>query len=363
MDIRSVGIDLGKTTFHMVAPGDDGNVLLKKKVTQKQLITFTANLQTSLIGMEACSGAHFLGRTLRAQGHDVKLIPAQFVKPFVKSNKNDFIDAEAIAEAVDRQNMRFVPIKTDDQLDLQALHRERDRLITRRTSVINQMRAFLLERGLVFAKGPAKLRERMPEILENAEEDLTPHMRNLLALLWEEWKYLEQQVVDLNHEVELIASSDTACMRLRQIPGIGPLVATAIVASIGNGAAFHKGREFAAWLGLVPKQYSTGGKAKLSGISKRGNRYLRKILIHGARAVVLRCKRDRTPMGTWMTALEARAPRNVLIVATASKTARIAWAVLSSGEDYRPLPNPTTVRQAGIALSVCGVFITIDDDS
>jgi transposase len=340
MQIRSVGIDLGKTTFHLVALGDNGKVLLKKKFTQRQLITFTANLQTTLIGLEACAGAHFLGRALREQGHDVKLIPAQFVRPFVKSNKNDFLDAEAIAEAVDRQNMRFVSIKTDDQLDLQALHRVRDRLITRRTSVINQLRAFLLERGLVFAKSPAKLRERMPEILENAEEDLTPRMRNLLALLWNEWKDLEQQVVDLNHEVELIASSDAACLRLRQIPGIGPLVATAIVASIGNGAAFHKRREFAAWIGLVPRQYSTGGKAKLYGISKRGNRYLRKILIHGARAMVLRCKRDRVPMGAWMTALEARAPRNVLIVAAANKLARIAWAVLSSGQDYRAVQEP-----------------------
>jgi transposase len=340
MQIRSVGIDLGKTTFHLVALGDNGKVLLKKKFTQKQLITFTANLQTTLIGLEACSGAHFLGRALREQGHDVKLIPAQFVKPFVKSNKNDFLDAEAIAEAVDRQNMRFVPIKTDDQLDLQALHRVRDRLITRRTSVINQLRAFLLERGLVFAKSPAKLRERMPEILENAEEDLTPRMRNLLALLWNEWKNLEQQVVDLNHEVELIASSDAACQRLRQIPGIGPLVATAIVAAIGNGAAFHKGREFAAWLGLVPKQYSTGGKTKLYGISKRGNNYLRKILIHGARAVVLRSKRERIAMGAWMTSLETRAPRNVLIVATANKLARIAWAVLSTGQDYRAVQEP-----------------------
>jgi transposase len=338
MQIRSVGIDLGKTTFHLVALGDSGKVLLRKKFTQRQLTTFTANLQTSIIGLEACSGAHFLGRALREQGHNVKLIPAQFVKPFVKSNKNDFLDAEAIAEAVDRQNMRFVPIKTDDQLDLQALHRVRDRLITRRTSVINQLRAFLLERGLVFAKSPAKLRERMPEVLENADEDLTPRMRNLLALLWDEWKELERQVVGLNLEVEQIASTDAACLRLRQIPGIGPLIATAIVAAIGNGAAFHKGREFAAWMGLVPRQYSTGGKAKLFGISKRGNRYLRKILIHGARAVVLRCKRDRVPMGAWITALEQRAPRNVLIVATANKLARIAWAVLSTGEDYRGLP-------------------------
>jgi transposase len=343
MQIRSVGIDLGKTTFHLVALDDNGKVLLKKKFTQRQLITFTANLQTSLIGMEACGGAHFLGRALRAQGHDVKLIPAQFVKPFVKSNKNDFLDAEAIAEAVDRQNMRFVPIKTDDQLDLQALHRVRDRLIARRTSVINQLRAFLLERGLVFPKSPAKLRERMPEILENAEENLTPRMRNLLAMLWNEWKDLELQIEEMNDEVERIASSDAACMRLRQIPGIGPLVATAIVAAIGNGTAFHKGREFAAWLGIVPRQYSTGGKARLYGISKRGNGngYLRKILIHGARAVVLRSKRDRIAIGEWMTALEARAPRNVLIVATANKLARIAWAVLSSGQDYRAVQDPT----------------------
>ena len=342
MQIRSVGIDLGKTTFHLVALGDKGKVLLKKRFTQKQLVIFTANLQTSLIGMEACSGAHFLGRALQAQGHDVKLIPAQFVKPFVKSNKNDFMDAEAIAEAVDRQNMRFVPIKTDDQLDLQALHRVRDRLMARRTSVINQIRAFLLERGMIFAKSPIRLREAIPEVLENANENLTPRMRNLVAMRWSEWKDLELQILEMNDEVDRIASSDAACLRLRQIPGIGPLVATAIVASIGNGAAFHKGREFAAWMGLVPKQHSTGGNAKLYGISKRGNRYLRKILIHGARAVVLRCKRNRIAMGAWMASLEARAPRNVLIVATANKLARIAWAVLSTGQDYRAVQDPVS---------------------
>jgi len=340
MEIRSVGIDLGKTTFHLVALGDNNKLLIKKKFSQKQLIAFTANMQTSLIGMEACSGAHFLGRTLREQGHDVKLIPAQFVKPFVKSNKNDFIDAEAIAEAVTRENMRFVPIKTDDQLDLQALHRVRDRLIARRTSVINQLRAFLLERGLVFAKSPAKLRECIPETLEDADEKISPRMRNLLSLLWEEWKDLDQQLEDMNHEVERIASSDPACQRLRQIPGIGPLVATAIVAAIGNGAAFRKGRDFAAWTGLVPKQHSTGGKTKLAGISKRGNRYLRKILIHGARSVVFRSRRERIAMGEWMNTLETRSSRNVLIVAMANKLARIAWAVLSSGQDYRAVQEP-----------------------
>jgi transposase len=343
MQIRSVGIDLSKTIFHLVALGDNSKVLLKRKFSQKQLIAFTANMQTSLIGMEACSGSHFLGRALREQGHDVKLIPAQFVKPFVKSHKNDFIDAEAIAEAVVRENMRFVPIKTDDQLDLQALHRVRDRLMARRTALINQIRAFLLERGIVFAKSPIRLREALPEVLENANENLTPRMRNLVAMLWGEWKDLELQIVQMNDEVERIASSDAACRRLRQIPGIGPLVATAIVASIGNGAAFRKGREFAAWMGLLPKQHSTGGKARLYGISKRGNSYLRKILIHGARAVVLRSKRDRIAMGAWMTSLEMRAPRNVLIVATAHKLARIAWAVLSTGQDYRAVPEALTV--------------------
>jgi transposase len=260
MQIRSVGIRLGKTTFHPVALGDKGKVLVKRKFSQKQLITFTANLQTCLIGMESCSGSHFLGRALREQGHELKLIPAQFVKPFVKSHKNDFVDAEAIAEAVERENMRFVPIKTDDQLDLQSLHRVRERLMTRRTALINQIRGFLLERGIVFAKSPIRLREAMPEVLENANEDLTPRMRNLIAILWSEWKDLELQIAEMNDEVERIASSDAACRRLRQIPGIGPLVATAIVASIGSGAAFSKGREFAAWLGLLPNQHSTGAR-------------------------------------------------------------------------------------------------------
>jgi transposase len=339
MQIHSVGIDLGKTTFHLVALGAAGKVLVKKKFTQRQLLTYTANMQTSLIGLEACSGAHFLGRALRKQGHDVRLIPAQFVKPFVKSNKNDFVDAEAIAEAVERRNMRFVPIKTDDQLDLQAIHRVRDRLISRRTAVINQLRAFLLERGMVFAQTPTKLKAAMADILENADADLTPQMRNLIDMLWSEWRTVEQQIEELTTQLERISAADAGCTRIRQIPGIGPIVATAIVAAIGNGAAFRKGRDFAAWLGVVPRQYSTGGKAKLLGISKRGNVYLRKVLIHGARAAVLRIKRDRAPIGAWLDRLDARAPKNVVVVAMANKLARIAWAVLSSGQDYRPLPS------------------------
>ncbi|MGI4829122.1 MAG: IS110 family transposase [Janthinobacterium lividum] len=340
MQIQSVGIDLGKTTFHLVALRAAGKLLVKKKFTQKQLLAYTANLQTSLIGLEACAGAHFLGRALRQQGHDVRLIPAQFVKPFVKSNKNDFVDAEAIAEAVDRKNMRFVPIKTDDQLDLQAIHRVRDRLVARRTSVINQIRAFLLERGLVLEKKPAKLKAAMADILENAEADLTPLMRNLIDTLWGEWRTVEQQVEQLNDELERISAADAGCTRIRKIPGIGPVIATAIVAAIGNGAAFRKGREFAAWLGIVPRQYYTGGKAKLFGISKRGNRYFRKILIHGARAAVLRIKREGVSIGAWLDRLDARAHKNVVVVAMANKLARIAWAVLSSGNEYRPAAVP-----------------------
>jgi transposase len=338
MQIASIGIDLGKITFHLVALDERGKIVIKQKFSRKQLLVYTANLPSSLVGIEACSGAHFIGAALRDQGHEVRLIPAQFVKPFLKSNKNDFLDAEAIAEAVARQNMRFVPIKTDDQLDLQALHRVRDRLVHRRTAVINQIRGFLLERGITFAKGPANLRNQMPAILEDGEQNLTPRMRSLLAHLWQEWKTLNSDIERVSDEIDAIAGQDAACQRLRQIPGVGPLVATATVAAIGNGAAFRKGREFAAWLGLVPRQHSTGGKAQLLGISKRGNVYLRRMFIHGARAVLLCVKHDTGRLGQWMRQLELRAPRNKVIVAVANKLARIAWAVLSSGNEYRTVP-------------------------
>jgi transposase len=246
-----------------------------------------------------------------------------------------FLDAEAIAEAVARQNMRFVPIKTEDQLDLQALHRVRDRLVHRRTAIINQIRGFLLERGITFAKGPANLRNQMPAMLEDTELNISPRLRTLLARVWQEWKQLEIDIADASDEIERISSEDAGCKRLRQIPGVGPLVSTATVAAIGNGAAFRKGRDFAAWLGLVPRQYSTGGKAKLYGISKRGNIYLRRMFIHGARAVLLRVKYDTGGFGQWVHQLEARAPRNKVIVAIANKLARIAWAVLFRAEDYR----------------------------
>jgi transposase len=340
MHIASVGIDLGKTTFHLVALGERSKVLVRKKFSRTQLLAYTANLPSALIGLEACSGAHFLGTALRKQGHQVRLMPAQFVKPYRKSNKNDFIDGEAIAEAVTKQNMRFVPIKTEEQLDVQAMHRVRDRLVQRRTALINEIRGFLLERGMTFPTQPIHLRKNLPAVIEDAEQNLSPRLRWLLNQLWQEWKQTEIDIETVTNEIERIGAEDERCRRLRQIPGFGPLVSTAMVAAIGNGAAFRRGRDFAAWVGVVPRQYSTGGKQKLFGISKRGNVYLRRMLIHGARAVLFRIKYDTAGLGQWVHRLSQRAPRNKVIVAIANKLARIAWAVLSSGRDYRHQPLP-----------------------
>jgi len=339
MEIRTIGIDLGKSVFHLVGLDERGSIVAKKHFSRGQLLTYTANLPSCLIGMEACCGAHFLGALLVRQGHRVRLIPAQFVKPFVKSNKNDYLDAEAIAEAVQRPTMRFVPIKSTEQLDLQALHRVRDRLISRRTGVINQLRALLLERGIIFRKGRRYLRRQMPLILEDAEQNLSCRMRRLLEQLWQEWKSLEEQIQLLSDEIEKIAGQDEACQRLLAVPGVGSLVATALVASVGNGAAFRRGREFAAWLGLVPRQFSTGGKTKLLGISKRGNPYLRRLFIHGARSVAMHMNREEHALGAWMDQIESRAHHNVFVVALANKLARIAWAVLAKEKIYHPLPG------------------------
>jgi transposase len=343
MHIVSIGIDLGKTTFHLVALGERNKVLVRKKFSRAQLLAYTANLPPSLIGLEACAGAHFMGGRLREQGHEVRLIPAQFVKPYRKSNKNDFIDGEAIAEAVNKQNMRFAQLKTEEQLDVQAMHRVRDRRVQRRTALINEIRGFLLERGITFAANPIHLRKNLPGVMEDAEQNLSPRLRWLLERLWQEWKQLEIDIQTITDEIELISKENALCRRLRQIPGFGPLVSTATVAAIGNGAAFRRGRDFAAWVGIVPRQYSTGGKQKLFGISKRGNVYLRRMLIHGARAVLLRVKYDTGGFGQWVHRLAQRAPRNKVVVAIANKLARIAWAVLSSGKDYQHQPLQMTV--------------------
>jgi transposase len=334
MTAHVCGIDIGKTVFHLIGLSKEGQIVIKKRFTRKQLITHTVNMPACLIGMEACPGAHFLARVLGAQGHEVKLMPAEYVRPFVKSNKNDYVDAEAIAEAVQRPTMRFVPIKSEAQLDLQALHRVRDRWMGRRTAVINQIRGFLLEHGITIAVGPAHLKRQIPSILEDADNLLSSRMRALLVELRDEWEKLETQIEEIDREFAQAAKKEENCRRLLTIPGIGPLTATALTAAIGNGTAFHKSRDLAAWLGLVPRQHSTGGKSRLLGISKRGNPYLRRLFIHGGRAVVARVRRENHTFGSWLDHLEARSPRNVVVVAMANKLARIAWAVLTRGQVY-----------------------------
>ena len=339
MEIRTLGIDLGKLSFHAVGFDAHGAIVLRRRFSRMQLIRFVATLPSCVIGMEACCGAHHLGRRFVADGHTVRLMPPQYVRPFVKAQKNDYLDAEAIAEAVQRPRMRFVPIKTEDQLDLQALHRVRNRLVQRRTGVINQIRAFLLERGLTPRTGRAHFARLLPQILADAGAALSSAMVQLIHRLQEEWRQLDQSVHDLTRQLTSIARQDAACQRLIAIPGFGPLSATALVAAIGKGTDFRKGRDLSAWLGLVPLQRSTGGKATLLGISKRGNGYLRRLLLQGARSVHRLSNRTKLGFRAWLDALDARAHPNVVAVALANKLVRIAWAVLTRGEPYR-LPPP-----------------------
>ena len=336
MELHTIGIDLGKTVFHLVALNARGEVVARKKFSRTQLLRFTANMRVELMGMEACGGAHFLGRALREQGHQVRLIPAQYVKPYVKTNKSDYIDAEAIAEAVARPTMRFVPIKTDEQLDLQSLHRVRERWVMRRTAVINQIRSLLLERGITLPKGRRYVEAALPLILEDAEANLSGALRTLLAQLKLDLDQLAERIDEADAVIEKTARENEACRRLVEIPGIGPVTATAVIAAIGNGGAFHKGREFSAWLGIVPREHSTGGQQKLLGISKRGNSYLRRLFVHCAHAVLQQHTKQSSGLSAWLAQLTSRTHRNVAAVALANKLARIAWAVLAKNEPYRP---------------------------
>ena len=270
MPIHTVGIDIAKSVFHLVALDEAGRVVAKKKLSRSQLLIYTANLQAEIIGMEACSGSHFLARALAQQGHNVRLMPAEYVQPYVKSNKNDFIDAEAIAEAVLRPSMRFVPIKTDEQLDLQALHRVRERWVQRRVALVNQLRAFLLERGIPMRTGTGNFRKSLPAVMEDADNGLSTRARTILNALRDEWVELELKIDTVTGEISRISRSNQACKRLMGIPGVGPIISTALVAAVGNATSFRRGRDLASWLGLVPRQHSSGGKQKLLGISKRG---------------------------------------------------------------------------------------------
>ncbi|WP_448217220.1 IS110 family transposase [Endozoicomonas sp. 2B-B] len=335
MCVSVLGIDIGKNSFHLFGIDRKGNRLIKKKLSRKNLLEYIANLEPCLIAMEACGGSHYLARLFQKQGHNVKLIAPQFVKPYVKSNKNDYNDAEAICEAATRPTMRFVAIKTSEQQAWQMLHRYRQQSIEQRTALVNQIRGALLEEGIVVAQGIGKLRAQLPRLLENAENGLHPLSRSLLYGLSEELSNLDKRIREYDQKIHEIASQDDVCIRLMTIPGIGALIATALKAAISNPKNFKSGRELSAWLGLVPRQYSTGGKPKLLGISKRGDKYLRTLLIHGARSVLCVLKNTDDRCKKWAVQLNARTNHNVATVGLANKIARIIWVIMAKGEVYK----------------------------
>jgi transposase len=335
--IAVIGIDIGKNSFHIVGHNKRGAIVLRQKWSRAQVETRLANTQPCLIGMEACVGAHHLSRKLQMLGHDARLMPAKYVRPYSKGQKNDFRDAEAIAEAVQRPTMKFVATKTTDQLDLQALHRVRERLVSQRTGISNQIRAFLLERGVAVRQGLRFLRAELPGILGKRTDVLSPRMLRVIEDLAGDWRRLDERIECLSSEIEALARQDQGCVRLTSVPGIGPIIASATVAAIGTGDAFSKGRDFGAWLGLVPKQISTGDRTILGSISKRGNRYLRALFVQAAWVVLVRVRPqqwERYGLKPWIEAAKKRLHHNVLAIALANKLARIAWAVLNKGRAF-----------------------------
>jgi transposase len=334
MAIATMGIDLGKNSCSLAGLDAAGAVVLRRRLSREKLVAFLAGQPPCVVGMEACCGAHHLGRLFVIQGHEVRLMSPEYVQPYVKAQKNDDRDAEAIAEAATRPTMRFVALKAEAQLDQQTLHRARSRLVNGRTRLINQLRAILLERGITVARGRRALDLALGTLLGDEGSGLSPRMRELLGAMREEWAELDVRIAALDREFVETARSSAPARRLATIPGIGALNATALTAAVGEAEDFASARDLAAWLGLVPRQMTTGGKARLGGITKRGNVYLRTLLIHGARAALPSLSRSDTPLGTWLRGLLARAHPNVVVVALAAKLARIAWAVLRSGADY-----------------------------
>jgi transposase len=332
MQITVLGIDLGKNSCSIVGLDGGGAVVLRRRMRREGVIKLGAKLKRCVVGMEACCGAHHLGRVLRAQGHEVRLMSPEYVRPYVKSQKNDDRDAEAIAEAATRPTMRFVELKSEEQLDMQTLHRARDRLVGERTALINQLRAILLERGITVAQGRRRLERHLTGM--DAQDDLSERIRLLIEDMRAQWRELDRRIAQFDAELAAWARNEEAARRLMTIPGIGVLNATALVAAIGRGESFARGRDLAAWLGLVPRQVTTGGRPRLLGISKRGNKYLRKLLIHGARAALPTLLESPTPLGAWLRGLTARMHKNAAVVALANKLARMAWAVLRHDDTF-----------------------------
>lgn len=337
MNITTLGIDLAKSVFQIHGVDERGKVQVRKRLRRGQVAHFFANLPPCLIGMEACTGAHFWARKLTELGHTVKLIAPQFVKPYVKTNKNDAADAEAICEAVGRPGMRFVSVKSSEQQALLALHRVRQSFVKARTAQANQIRGLLSEFGIVFSQGITWVTKTLPVILEDASNNLPGASRALFSRLFEHFRELDRQAKELERQIEIWHRQNQASTRLEKIPGIGPLTASALVATIADARTYKNGRQLAASLGLVPRQNSSGAKQQLLGISKRGDVYLRTLLIHGARAVLRqyrRCGKMARAEG-WFERLAARRNPNVAVVALANKNARIAWALLAHGRTYQ----------------------------
>jgi len=332
--VTVLGIDLAKNNFQLHGIDEQGNRVLKKKLTRKQLVPFIAQLPPCLIGLEACGGAHHWVRVFSKLGHTVKMIAPQFVKPYVKSNKNDAVDAEAICEAVQRPSMRFVPSKSIEQQDIQSVHRVRSLLVGRRTAQANQIRGLLMEYGIIIPQGINQLRKAIPDILEDAENTLSSYFRELLRELYDEIVHFDERIETIELKLKVISEQNEDCQRLLTIPGVGLLTATALIAAIGDISVFKSGRELAAWIGLVPRQHSTGGKPTLLGISKRGDSYLRTLLIHGGRSVVRVAHKHQDKRNQWIGEIKQRRGENISNVAVANKNARIAWALLTKKQDY-----------------------------
>jgi len=331
--VVALGIDLAKNVFQLHGVDVSGKTVLRKRVMRDQLAAILANLPPCLIGAEACGGAHHFARLAQAQGHTVRLMSAQYVKPYVKSQKNDCADAEAICEAVGRPNMRFVPVKTSEQQDVQAIHRVRAQLMKWRTMLTNQARGLAAERGFIARQGVSGFKRALPLWCESPQ--MSDVLRELLLDLRERLDQLEERIHRLDVQLQRIANTDDRAKRLRAIEGIGPITASALVAALGDPASFKNGRHVSAWLGLVPRQDSSGGKPRLLGLSKRGDRYLRTLLIHGARTVIQHCATKTDARSRWLQDLKARAGVNKAACALANKNARIAWALLARGQSYR----------------------------
>ena len=335
-EITTIGLDLAKRTFHVVGCNAEGKEVKRKVLKRTKVQAYFANLPACVVGMEACASAHFWGRTLQELGHEVRLIPPQHVKAYVRGNKNDYNDARAIAEAAQRPDLRLVTVKTVEQQDVQALHRLREARVAERTALSNQIRGLLAEYGIVFAQGVRVLRQRLPELLEDGENGLSDFFRPLLADCYRQLQEIDTHIDFYTQTLKRHAQHNEAVQRLQTAPGFGPIVASVFQAFVGNGQAFRKGRDVSAALGLVPKQHSSGGKTVLLGISKRGDRYLRSLLIHGARAVVRLAANKDDKLSRWIKQLKSKRGFNKTAVALANKMARIGWAILRQETVYRP---------------------------